>query len=285
MKVILVGKIHPEAEKLLSEHFDYQHLDNEQFYQREDFSGIQAIALRTFTNLKKEHLDKMPDLKFVVNCSVGFDNLDLDEIEERGIKLVSCSGTNSNSVAEHTIYLLWSLLREDPREFFSELKGKTIGIIGFGNIGKLVAKKLLGSQAKVIAYDVVEQDREVLAELKTEIVSLENLCKDADIITVHVPLNKHTAGLVNRECFENMKEDVFFINTSRSELLDEEALIDKYQRQGFRGLAFDVYSENLKKNLKAGHVIFTDHVGARGEESFRNMCIEPMKKFLSILEK
>ncbi|PIN73655.1 hypothetical protein COV20_05525 [Candidatus Woesearchaeota archaeon CG10_big_fil_rev_8_21_14_0_10_45_16] len=278
MKTLLIGKLHPDAEELLQK-TGLQQMENEQFYQQDSFPEVESVVLRTFTRFKKGEIEKFPQLRFVVSCSVGTDNIDLNELKQRNIELIQCPGSNANSVAEHTLYLILSLLREDVKRPFAEIKGKTIGILGFGMIGKIVAKKLLGLEAKVIAFDVIEQSPEVLKELNVEMKTMDEVL-NADIITVHVPLNRYTQNLVNKESFSKMKQGVFFVNTSRAEIIEENGLIEAYQQGKFRGVGLDVYSDELKAELKEGNIILTEHVAAQGEDSFRKQCVDPVEMLL-----
>lgn len=278
MEVLLIGNIHPEAEKLLKGHTNVKQITNGEFITQENFPETEAVMLRTFTNLGRKELDKLPRLRYVVSCSVGFNNLDVKALNERKVELVHCPGTNANSVAEHTLYMMLSLLRKDLQRPVAELQGKTVGIIGLGYIGKIVARKLLGFACKVIAFDVIEQDPEVLRELQVTMKSFAEVVGSADVLTVHVPLNKHTKGLISLDVFRQMKENSFFINTSRAEVIDEEGLLENYEK--FRGIALDVYSEELKERLLGENILMTDHVAAQGEESFRKQCVEPVKAFL-----
>ena len=195
MNVLLVGEIHPDAEWLLREKTTVRKMSNEEFAALPFLRDVEAIVLRTFTPCKKKELDKFPSLKWMVSCSVGVDNLDLDEMKRRGIVLVHVPGTNANSVAEHTLYLLLSLLREDIEERFFELKGKTVGIVGFGAIGKMVARKLSGFECTIIAFDVVAQDPFVLKELNVEMKPLADVLRLSDIITINVHLFQQTEKL------------------------------------------------------------------------------------------
>jgi phosphoglycerate dehydrogenase-like enzyme len=280
MKTLLVGDIDTYAHNLLEAKTQLTKITNEEFTSTTSFPEFQAIVLRTYTTLKKEDLDKLPLLKFVVSCSVGINNLDVEELKLRNIELVHCPGTNANSVAEHTLYLLLSTLREDTKKPYAELKGKTMGIIGLGYIGKLVAQKLLGFDLKVIAFDVIKQDQAVLEKLNVTMEDFETVFKESDIVTIHVPLNKHTANLVNKSAFEKMKQGSFFINTSREEVINEGDLITFFNQGKFRGIALDVCSAEFTSKINKGNVIVTDHVAAQGEDSFKNMCQSPIDEFL-----
>ncbi|MBI4152058.1 hypothetical protein HY496_03735 [Candidatus Woesearchaeota archaeon] len=285
MKTLLVGDIHPHARTLLEQNTSFRFNTTEQFLITPLFPDVEAIVLRTFTPLKETELAKLPHLKYVVICSVGTDNLQLELLAQRNIVLIHCPGTNANSVAEHTVYLLLSLLREDFQKPYAELKGKTIGILGFGAIGKLVARKVRGFDVRVVAFDVIEQDRNLLKELQVEMTELNRVLEQADILTVHVPLNKHTEKMITAAHFRMMKDRSFFINTSRAEVIDEDALYQEYVRGKFRGIALDVCSSPLKEMMTRGNVIITDHCAAQGEDSFREQCVKPVEEFLRRIQR
>jgi len=274
MKALLIGEIHAEADKELQ---DKTELQRTKIIDQESYPDVEAVILRVYTKFKGEEIAKFPNLKYLVTCSVGIDNLDLTALKERGIELIHCPGSNANSVAEHTLYFMLSLLREDVKKPYAELKGKTVGIIGLGHIGKLVARKLKGFEVRMLAFDVISQDPELLKELNVEMKEMDEVLSEADIVTIHVPYNKYTGDLINEEKLSKMKEGSFFINTSREEVVDNQALI-KLQNK-FRGIALDLYNEELQDKLDK-HILLTDHVGAQGEESFRKMCVDPIKEFL-----
>ncbi|PIZ50642.1 hypothetical protein COY27_06560 [Candidatus Woesearchaeota archaeon CG_4_10_14_0_2_um_filter_33_13] len=275
MLTLLIGEIHSDAHLMLKENVELKQVSNEIFL-TETWPGIEAVMLRTYTTLKDKELLLLPNLKYVVSCSVGIDNLDLELLKQKGIKLIHCPGSNANSVAEHTLYLILSLLRKEKP--FPELKGKTVGIVGFGYIGQEVAKKLQGFECKIIAYDVIEPDKYLLQNLNVKMVSLEEISKKSDIVTIHVPFNKYTQRMINEKFLSSLKKNAFFINTSREEVIDEEALLNHQEK--FAGIGLDVYSEKLEKGLK-GNVLLTPHIAAQGEDSFREMCLQPIKKFLN----
>jgi len=278
---LLVGEIHPQALSLLKKNTILTKKTQDEFEKLSLSGDYEILIIRTFTKISERELDKFPNLKYIVSCSVGIDNINLEELKKRDIYLIYCSGTNANSVAEHALYLILSLLRNTKPPFI-ELKNKTVGIIGFGNIGKLVARKLSGFEVNLIAFDIIEQDKNILRELKVEMKDLDYLVENSDIITLHVNLNDNTRFMINEKIFSKMKDNVFLINTSRVEIMEEISLI-KYSNLGkFKGIALDVYSENLEKNLK-GNTILTPHVASQGQDSFREMCTKPIHELLKIL--
>jgi len=280
MKTLIIGEIDNEARELLAKKTNVRQMSNDAFI-KSDRLDCEALVIRTFTRIGEKEICKMPDLKYIVSCSVGLDNIDIDELKRRNIELIFCQGTNANSVAEHTIYLILKLIREDVKKPFFELKDKTIGLIGFGNIGKIVAEKLTGFGVKIIASDVIKQEKEVLERLKVKMLDIEDIAKNSDIVSIHVPFNKYTDKLINEKIFSEMKESCFLVNTSRAEVIDEKALIKFSKIKKFRGIALDVYSEKLKKELNFGNIILTNHLAAQGEDSFKKMCLEPIQKFIS----
>ncbi|MBI1968575.1 hypothetical protein HYS49_01560 [Candidatus Woesearchaeota archaeon] len=283
MKTLLIGEIHADAEKLLQQHTELQKATTEDFLQTPTYADVETVVLRTFTPLQEKELQKLPALRSVVSCSVGLDNIAMEALQRRKIELIHCPGSNANSVAEHTLYFLFSLLRWQAP--FPELKGKTIGIIGLGYIGKMVARKLLGCGARVIAFDVIPIDEVLLQELQVEMKEFSTLLREADIVTVHVPLNTHTKELINEQAFQQMKDGAFFINTSRAEVVDEKALLQQAKNGKFSGIALDMCSAAAQKDLRHKNLLITDHVAAQGEDSFREMCLQPVRLYLEKLQK
>ncbi len=278
---LLVGEIHPQALSLLKKNTILTKKTQDEFDKISLSEEYEILIIRTFTKISEKELNKLPNLKYIVSCSVGIDNINLEELKKRDISLIYCPGTNANSVAEHTLYLILSLLRESTPQFI-ELKNKTMGIIGFGNIGKLVARKLSGFEVKIIAHDIIEQNKDILKELKVEIKDLDYLVKNSDIVTIHVNLNEHTKSMINETIFSKMKDNIFLINTSRAEIIDEISLMKHNNLGKFKGIALDVYSEYLEKNLK-GNIILTPHVASQGQDSFREMCTKPISELLKIM--
>ncbi len=287
MEILVVGDIHQDAVKKLLSIGKVHHVSREHYLHQTLFNNIDTLVVRTFSPVQAVDLAKFPQLQYVVSCSVGIDNIDLAQLKKRNITLVNCTATNANSVAEHTLYLLFALLRQDPQKPFLELKGKIVGICGFGAIGKIVAQKLQGFEAKVIAYDVVPQDEKVLKELNVTMVDLDTLLFSSDIISIHVPLFPQTREMINTHCFSKIKKNTFFINTSRAEVIDEAAFADAARKGLFRGIGLDVYSEQLKAELTISlckNIITTPHLAAQGEDSFREQCVKPVEELAKKLK-
>ena len=279
-----MGDIHEEARALLRDEFEVKVVSNEAFSQG-GAGNFDVVVIRTHTKIGREELERLERLKYLVSCSVGIDNIDLDALKERGVELVHAPGSNANSVAEHVLYMVLGLIRGNGDRPFFELKGKKVGIIGFGEVGKEVARKLTGFGVELMAFDVIPQDPSVLEELGVKMKSLEEVVEESDLISVHVPLNEHTKGMIDSGLFSKMKPGSFFINSSRAEVVDEAALLESFDAGKFRGLGLDVYSEDLKRGLleREGNVMLSDHVAAYGENSLRDMCVKPVKKLLEYI--
>jgi len=254
----------------------------------EEIKNVDALIVRGRTKVTKEIIDNAKNLKIIVRAGVGLDNIDVNYANEKGILVKNTPAAPSIAVAELTIGLMLSLLREIPKANFSlkrgewiksklignQLSGKVIGIVGFGRIGYEVAKRLVNFNCKIIAYDI-DPSREIFAkELGIEFtMNFEYVLKNADIITIHVPLLESTRKMFSYETFSKMKKGVYLINTSRGEVIDEDALLEFLLKGHIAGVALDVFSneppstETEKKILSLDNVISTPHIGAQTKES------------------
>lgn len=249
------------------------------------------IAVRSKLNFTRELIDQLPDLQCIARGGAGMDNIDEAYALSKNITLLNAPEGNRDAVAEHCIGLLLGMSknivkshkevsdfqwkREDNRGW--EIKGKTIGIIGFGNTGSTVAKKLSGFECKVLAYD------KYLTQSSSEfalLVSLEQLLETADVISFHVPLTSETQGMLNAELIGKMKEGVVLINTSRGKVASNRAVWEGIKGGKVRSYACDVLeNENfnnlnedektlLKEMTSGNQVIITPHVAGWSTESY-----------------
>lgn len=254
--------------------------------------------------IDKEVMDACPTAKIFANYSVGFNNIDLEEAKKRGIEASNTPGTSDVAVAEHTIALMIALttrLVEGDRYMRSgkykgwnpellvgtDMQGKTIGLVGGGAIGGQVAKVFnKGFGSKIIYCDIVENKKleEETGAIKRE---FEDLIKEADIISLHVPLLPSTTHMINKEVLSKMKPTAFLVNTARGPIVDENALVEALKNKTIRGAALDVFEfePKLARGLaKLENVILTPHI-ASARESARNMMAEiAAKNIISVLE-
>lgn len=247
--------------------------------------------------INKTVLDKADKLKMIQRTGVGLDSLDLDIIRERNIPLYVNQGVNAESVAEHTILLMLACLRKLPLIHKNtangiwkkqaqgvqtyELRGKTVGLVGMGNIAKNVVRLLSGFGVTILYYDAYRLSLEKELELGLTYCEYEELLIQADILSLHCPLTVDTKKIVDKHAISIMKDGVILVNTARGGLIDMKALIDalKLQKVAFAGLdVFDM--EPLPQEhpiMKMENVILTPHIGGITKDSFRQMMHDAMR--------
>lgn len=249
-----------------------------------------GLAIRSATKVTAEVLKAAKKLKVVGRAGIGVDNVDIPGATANGVVVMNTPFGNSVTTAEHAIAMMFSLARQIPQANASthagkwekskfmgvELTGKTLGLIGAGNIGSIVADRAQGLKMKVIAYDPF-LSAEKAASLNVEKVELDELLKRADFITLHTPLNDATRGILSAEALGKTKKGVRIINCARGGLIDEAALKDATQSGQVAGAALDVFEvEPAKENVLFGTeaVICTPHLGASTTEAQENVALQ-----------
>jgi D-3-phosphoglycerate dehydrogenase len=242
-----------------------------------------AILVRSATTVDAEVLSAAPKLKIVARAGVGLDNVDVDAATERGVLVVNAPTSNIHSAAEHAVALLLSAARQIPaadaslrahtwkRSSFSgtEIFGKTVGVVGLGRIGQLVAQRLAAFGAHIVAYDPYVSAARA-AQLGIELLSLDDLLGRADFISVHLPKTPETAGLIDKEALAKTKPGVIIVNAARGGLVDEAALADAITSGHVRAAGIDVYSKEPCTDsplFDLPQVVVTPHLGASTEEA------------------
>lgn len=263
---------------------------------------VDALIVRSATKVRKEMIDSAPNLKVIGRAGVGLDNIDVEYAKSKGIKVVNTPGATSISVAELAIGLMLAVYRKiayGDRETRAgnwpkkkckgmELYGKTVGIIGFGRIGREVARRIRAFGCKAIYYDIHRPPREVEEELGVEYRELEDLLRESDIITIHVPLTPQTKHLINEERIAKMKDGAVIINTSRGGVVDEDALYNALKSGKLYGAALDVYeNEPLKESklFELDNIVLTPHIGAQTKEGQKRAGVEIAEKVYEELMK
>lgn len=223
------------------------------------YSHLEGISIFVHSEINKQILDQLPNLKLITTMSTGFDHINLKECKKRKIKVCNVPTYGENTVAEHTFSLILSLSRKiiecsnrtkngcfdlsGLRGF--DLKGKTIGIVGGGNIGKHVIRMANGFEMNILVFDLWK-DQKLAKKMNFKYSSLENLFKNSDIITLHVPHNSHTHHLVNKSLFSLMKKTAYLVNTSRGEIVNTDDLVKALKSKKIAGAGLDVLEgENL----------------------------------------
>lgn len=230
------------------------------------------------------------NLRFVQVIGTGTDWIDLTALREAEIPVANTVGANAAAVGELVVALVLALNRHIPEAHARvktgswpqtdlvqrgtyELSGKTVGLIGFGAAGQATARVMRGFEVDVLFYDPVTPSPEVSSSLNATPVAIDDVLEKSDIVSLHVPLNSKTEGLINKEALAMMKQDALLINASRGPVVDEFALAEALENGRLRGAGIDVYSvEPVAPDnplLQAPNVIFTPHFGGMTQESFR----------------
>ena len=242
-----------------------------------------VIIVRSRTKITKEIIDNATNAKIIARVGVGLDNIDTVEAQKKNIEVINAGEASVNAVSELVLGLMFSLSRNIPiannatkqgkwikKDLIGiELKGKYLGIIGLGKIGRNVARLARGLRMNLIGYDVVPIDKSFAQEVSLITTDLKTLIESSDYITCHVPSTEQTKHLINKEMLSIMKKGSFLINTSRGEVIDEQALIDSLKNKKIGGAALDVYEiepPTNKELLVLDNLICTPHIGAQTKE-------------------
>ena len=292
MKILLLDKNHPLITEQLSEKGFVLEEDFSSSYEQvlEKIHLYEGIIIRSRIPLDAHFLEKAKNLKFIARVGAGMENIDTSKAQELGIKLINSPEGNKDAVAEHVIGTLLVLmnrlfissnevkkgiwLREENRG--EEILGKTFGIIGYGNMGKAVAKRLSGFGCKTIFYDIKPN----LSDEFASQVSLQELQENADILSLHTPLTEDTLYMIDEEFISKMKKNFYFINTARGKNLKTSALVNALKSGKIKGACLDVLeyektsfenletkNEDLEYLLNSEKAIITPHIAGWTHES------------------
>ena len=252
--------------------------------------GYDALIVRSENKVTAEIIGAAENLKVIGRAGTGVDNIDVPSATARGVVVMNAAGGNSVTTAEHTISLMMSLARKipqahsklkagkwDKKSFMgAELAGKTLGVIGLGNIGKIVASRAAGLAMKVVAYDPFIT-KEVALRAGIELATLDEVFERSDFITVHTPLTEETRGVIGPSAFAKMKDGARVINCARGGLVDERALYDAIKSGKVAGAALDVFEQEPvpldNPLLTLDEVIVTPHLGASTHEAQESVAV------------
>lgn len=258
---------------------------------KKEIAQYDGLVIRSATKVTAEIIEAAEKLKVVGRAGIGLDNVDVPAASKRGIVVMNAPDGNATTAAEHALAMMMALTRNipqatarlkaggwDKKKFQGrEVTGKTLGIIGIGRIGAIVANRAQGLHMKVIAYDP-HMPKDLVDKLGVELVSFDGLCKRADYISVHVPLTKETRKLVSADAFRMMKKDAMFIDCARGGVVDEEALYEALKNKEIAGAALDVFEKeptSLETTPLLGldNFICTPHLGASTAEAQENVAV------------
>jgi len=300
-KVFLTEKIHPFAVEHLSTYFEVVQgtsvKEAEIVRQAQDCEGI-LIRSATVTGAM---MSQLPKLKVVAKHGIGVDNIDVKAAAEQGILVVNAPFSNLNAVAEHTLTMLMALSKNlvhldqktragkfAARNQYvnAELQGKTLGLIGFGRIARMLAKKVSGFEMQVLAADPFA-DAEEAKRLGAELVSQEELLAKSDFVSLHVPLMPNTNKMVNREFLKAMKPSAVIVNASRGPVIDEEALTEALRSGEIKGAGLDVFDPEPPQVgnplLELENVIVSPHNAALTDEALLAMAMDSAQGIIDYL--
>ncbi|TCP39762.1 phosphoglycerate dehydrogenase [Rhodovulum marinum] len=249
-----------------------------------------GLAIRSATKVTEKIIEAATNLKVVGRAGIGVDNVDINAASKKGIIVMNTPFGNSITTAEHAISMMMAVARQIPEANTSthagkweksrfmgvEVTGKTLGLIGCGNIGSIVADRALGLRMKVLAYDPFLSE-ERADKLGVHKVELDELLKRADFITLHVPMTEKTANILSAENLAKTKKGVRIVNCARGGLVDETALAELLKSGHVAGAAFDVFAEEpAKENVlfNLPNVVVTPHLGASTTEAQENVALQ-----------
>ncbi|MCK4824268.1 hydroxyacid dehydrogenase [bacterium] len=251
--------------------------------------------------ITREVIEASPKLKVIAKHRTGIDNIELGAATELKIPVLIATLANYESVAEHVLGLMFSLAKDIPRldarirEGYwdkpnyrgVELFNKTLGLIGFGRIGRRVKELVAPLQMKVLVYDPILESSEIPGDV-IRVEKLEELLKSSDIVSLHCPLTDQTRHLISKNELRAMKKTAWLINTARGEVVDEEALIESLEKGEITAAGIDTFNkeppEDINRICNAGKIILSPHIAGITEESFKKMVIDTAKNIITILE-
>jgi D-3-phosphoglycerate dehydrogenase / 2-oxoglutarate reductase len=260
-----------------------------------------VLVVRSRTKVTKEIIEaSAPNVKIIARVGVGLDNIDIHEAESNGIRVINSPEAAANAVSELVMGLMLSLARSIPFADIetkkgkwvktdltgAELRGKYLGIIGVGNIGRNIGRIGRALRMNLIGYDIVPVNKDFIREVGLIVADLNTLLESADFVTCHVPLTAETKKMFNIDKFSKMKRTAFLINTSRGEIIDESALYDVLKNGRIAGAALDVFETEPPTNkmlLQLPNVICTPHIGAQTKEAQQLAAMVIAEKIIQTL--
>ena len=267
---------------------------------KEIIGDYDALIVRSETKVTADIINAAPKLKVIGRAGSGVDNIDVPAATKRGIVVMNAAAGNSVTTGEHTLAMMMALARKIPQAHSSmkagkwdkkkfmgiELRGKTLGIVGFGNIGKIVAQGATGLGMKVLAFDPF-LSKELAARMGVEVVTFDDICTRSDFVTVHTPLTDETRGIIGEAAFAKMKDGVRIINCARGGLVDEAALFTAIKSGKVAAAALDVFSSEPPPPdlpvLALDEVIVTPHLGASTNEAQDQVAIITAEQIATFL--
>jgi glyoxylate reductase len=306
-KVYATHQLFAEARKILDANYDVEYWTDSERPPREevlrrvkDKDGL--ICLLT-EKVNEDLLRVAPKLRIVANVAVGFDNIDVDACTRRGVVATNTPGVLDETTADFAWALLMAVARRLPEGEAlarsgtwkgwnldqlcgADVWGKTLGVVGFGRIGRAMARRASGFQMKVIYTDAVHAPEDVEKSLNAEFRDMNALLAESDFVTVHVPLLPETRGLFDGPKFFRMKPTAFLINTSRGPVVDEAALVAALETKKIAGAALDVFENEpfIHPGLKRPNVVLTPHEASASVETRSKMAVMAASNVIALFK-
>jgi glyoxylate reductase len=295
-KVYSTHALFPEARQILDANCDIQYWSETERPPREQvlrqLKDREGLVCLLTEKINEELLRAAPKLRIVANVAVGFDNIDVDACTKRGVVATNTPGVLDETTADFAWTLLLAVARRlNEGEILArsgnwkgwnldqlcgaDVWGKTLGIVGFGRIGRAVARRAAGFQMKVIYTDAVRASGDVEKSVCAEFREMNNLLSESDFISLHVPLLAETRALFDAPKFYRMKSTAFLINTSRGPVVDEAALVAALENKKIAGAALDVYENEpfIHPGLKRPNVVLAPHLASASLETRTKMAV------------
>lgn len=263
-------------------------------------SSIEVLFIRTYIKITKEYLSRFPNLTYIIRAGSGLDHIDLEECKQRHITVISSPGSNAFSVAEHALTMLLLLLKNiighsrnlseggwrSKDSQGNELRGKTIGLLGCGAVGQILSKLLLPFEVKILGYDkYLSPDK--FKELNIQQVTLSELLKNSELVSIQIPLTKETVNLVTVKELSLMKKTACLVNVSRGEIVNEDDLITSISQGKIKSAALDVVKGEPTPNRRLSaleNIFITPHIAGFTVEADEAIATDAVHNFLKAIE-
>lgn len=309
MKILIIDKVHPLLiDELIRNKCEVDYLPEITYEETEKIIHIyNGIVVRSKFTIDEALMSKAVNLKFVARAGVGLDIFDLAYANKNNIKVLNAAGANANAVAEHALGLLLGLTsnitksNNQVKEFIwkreenraAELRGKTIGLIGYGNTGRAFAEKLKKFDCIILANDKFKTD---FSDQYVTESSLEEIKNKADIVSLHIPLTEETLFMCNDKFFNSFEKEILFINTARGKIVDTQDLLAALENKKIKGAGLDVLEnenfddlpeitkETYKKLFACTNVIVTPHIAGWSFQSFENISEALVESILQLTD-
>lgn len=306
-KVFATHRLFEPARKILHENCEVEYWEDPERPPREEVlrraRDKEALVCLLTEKVNDELLQAAPKLKIAANVAVGFDNIDVPACTKRGVVATNTPGVLDETTADFA----WTLLMAVARRLLegdalaragswkgwdldqlvgTDVWGKTLGIVGFGRIGRAMARRASGFQMKVIYTDAVRAPGDVEKELRAEFREMNALLAEADFISVHTPLLPETRGLFNAERFEQVKRTAFLINTSRGPVVNEGDLVAALENGKIAGAALDVFEKEpaIHPGLRRSNVVLAPHIASASLETRTKMAVMAAENVVALLQ-